>query len=156
VNGGSESQVRKADTVSAAVLVLAGLYLAVRASDLPFGSLRSPGPGFFPFSLSVLLVALAGLLLVRSRFGVRDASVARLGPEISSVLFAVIAMVVYALTLERIGFPILTCLLMFFLLRVLGRTGWIASIALAVAGTAFVFFLFRQLGAQLPLGPFFM
>ena len=156
MNGGNESQVRKADTVSAAGLVLLGIYLAVRASDLPFGSLRVPGPGFFPLSLSVLLAALAGLLLVRSRFGVRDASVARLGPEISSVVYAVIAMVVYTLTLERIGFPILTCLLMFFLLRVLGRVGWILSIVLAAAGTAFVFVLFRQLGAQLPLGPFFM
>jgi putative tricarboxylic transport membrane protein len=153
---GKESQIRKADSVSAGALALLGLYLVVRASNLPFGSLGQPGPGFFPLSLSVLLVVLASVLSIRSRFGIADNSIARFGSHASHVLLAGAAMVLYVAGLEQFGFPLLTSALLLFLLRGLGRVSWWASATLAATGTAIAFFLFRWLGAQLPLGIFFM
>ena len=135
----------------ASLLALLALHVLYISSGLTFGSISQPGPGFFPISLSVLLLALATALFVKSGF-LSDASKIRFQGRVDHVGVAAMAMVTYGGLLEWIGFPILTALLLLLMFRAIGRVSWPASTALALGGTAAVFILFRILGVMLPVG----
>ena len=82
-----------------AVLGLATLWLS---RDYPLGTLNRMGPGYFPRMLGIGMVALGLLIAAR---GVRDLTDAKsLGLNINrSVLLIPAAMVVFGLSVERIG-----------------------------------------------------
>ena len=120
-------------------------------THLRLGTLRSPGPGFFPFWGGLLLGALALILLVRSlRLRERFGSVAIPWPALLLVLGALLG---YLLFLETVGFVIVTFLFLLVLFR-FGKTGWIKSGGWAVIATTVAYVLFRfWLQVQLPRGP---
>ena len=60
----------------------------------------------------------------------------------------------YAWLLPRCGFIICTVALLALTLRVLGRVGWIGTVASSVIGAAACYFMFTRLGLPLPAGWF--
>jgi len=121
-------------------------------TKLKLGTLRQPGPGFFPFWGGLLLGAFALILLARSLKSRQwRMSEAIPWPALILVLGALLG---YLLFLETLGFVIVTFL---FLLALFcfAEIGWIRQIAWSVIATSIVYALFKfWLKVQLPSGLF--
>jgi putative tricarboxylic transport membrane protein len=148
---GTEFEIHRADTWCAGLLALLALHILYMSSDLAFGTISRPGPGLFPISLSVLLLAFAAILFVKSGFR-SDVSRIRFQGRVAYVCLSALAITAYGGLLEWIGFPIITTLLLLLMFRVVSEFSWSASAVLAMGGTAAVFILFRLLGVILPVG----
>ncbi|MGH6946567.1 MAG: tripartite tricarboxylate transporter TctB family protein [Kiloniellales bacterium] len=140
------------DRLSGWVLLALGLYLAVEGSDLTFGSLRRPGPGFFPLCLAVLLVGLSATILVRAYVRVDAAGVVSFAKGARDVVLTVAGLLLFAAALERVGYVPCTLLVMTLLFRAVGHLRWRVAAGAAAAGTATTYVLFTQLGVPLPQG----
>jgi putative tricarboxylic transport membrane protein len=119
---------------------------------LKLGTLRQPGPGFFPFWGAVLLGTLSLILLVRS---LRSRERLNFGAlRWPALVLILAALLIYLLFLEALGFVIVTFCFLLLLFR-FGETGWIKSAASSVVATSLAYALFRLwLQVQLPRGWF--
>jgi putative tricarboxylic transport membrane protein len=143
------------DALSGLFLFLVAVFAGLAAWDLPFGTLRSPGAGFFPKSLAVLTGGLAALLATR---GLREAApdIRALWPERGGVLRVagmLAALLGYLVLLEPLGYLLTTAALFLVLLRWAGRSSWPTTVCVAVlaAGGSYVLFA-RWLMVSLPAG----
>jgi putative tricarboxylic transport membrane protein len=119
-------------------------------TQLKLGSLRQPGPGFFPFWGGLALGILSLILLARSlKSRERLGSIVIPWPALLLVLGALLA---YLLFLETLGFVTVTFLFLLLLFR-FGKTGWIKSGGWALIATSVVYLVFKfWLQVQLPRG----
>jgi len=145
----------RADAVGgAALLVLAGLAW-VAGRGLPLGALSRPGAGFFPRTLTLLLAALALVLLVRG--------LARPGADFTEpwtdrsarrrLLLMAGALVFYVAAVGTLGYLVTTAALFVVMVRWVGGRGWaqaLVAAALCSAGSWYVFG--RLLRVNLPAG----
>ena len=142
---------------SVILFVLSG-YIVVESLKLKYYTPLGPGPGFFPFWLSLCLAALAIVMFYQATFRSSDPRPAdfvdsRLGYFRA---FAMCAAWVWAVAmLERLGFR-LTMLVFFpFLLLTLGRVKWYLVIVISLLGSIVAFYVFSiALSVPLPAGPF--
>ncbi|MEU4395552.1 tripartite tricarboxylate transporter TctB family protein [Kribbella sp. NPDC023855] len=123
---------------------LAGLVLSAR---LGLGKLTAPGPGLWPFAISVVITVLSVALALTGRHGTDTEKFSR-----SSVTtaIAVSTLVLLALALPVIGFEIPSLLLTFVWLRFLGKESWRSSIVISVC-TVVAFYLLFVLALKIPL-----
>jgi putative tricarboxylic transport membrane protein len=140
---------------------LAFLALSVRALvhslEFPLNDSLGPGPGFFPFWLSLIGGGLAIVLLVQVTWaGVEAAAGGSLIPDrpaasrVGRVLVSLVGVVVL---LTPLGFRLTALLFIGYVLIALGvRTWWLIAV-LAVAGSFGVFHVFYHwLTVPLPVG----
>lgn len=107
--------------------------LAIRESlDLGLGTLRSPGPGLWPFYCAVVLVAFSGLSLLSPEDDDRGKAKLRL----RLVVIAVLSLVVYLLAFSTLGMLVPTFLVLLFWLKLLAAESWKFSLTTALVGTA--------------------
>lgn len=126
--------------VVAALVVLAlGLGAAYLAYGYGLGSLRRPGPGLWPFTVSVLIVFLAVVLLVVGRT-LDDAE--KFTRSSLLVLIGGATFLGLGLLLPVVGFEIPAILLGIVWLRFLGGESWRSTIVISVATTAAFYVLF--------------
>jgi putative tricarboxylic transport membrane protein len=126
--------------VVAALVVLAlGLGAAWLSYGYGLGSRRRPGPGLWPFVVSVLIVVLAVVLLVVGR-DLDDAE--KFTRASLLVLVGAATFVGLGLLLPTIGFEIPAVLLGIVWLRFLGGESWRSTIVISLATTAAFYLLF--------------
>ena len=126
--------------VVAALVVLAiGIGGAYLAYGYGLGSLRRPGPGLWPFAVSVLIALLAIMLLVVGRH-LDDAE--KFTRASLLVLAGGATFVGLGLLLPTLGFEIPAILLGIVWLRFLGGESWRSTIVISVATTAAFYVLF--------------
>ncbi len=134
------------------LFLLIGIFVLVLSIRLPMGSWTQPGPGVFPFILSLLLSLIGIALLLSSRPGAglnwREVSSGQLTP------WAIIGLTaLFILAFDRLGFVSASGLYLFVLLFLVSRFSAARSAALAVGITAAGWFLFvKILALQLPTG----
>ncbi len=131
------------------VLFSFGLVICAQSFAYPFGSLRSPGAGFFPLFFSLLLMTLAMAIVVHT-FIQKSGKVSAVSffPEKGSsqrVLCGILSLLAFRYILPRIGLAPTTFLFVFFLGRYLAHYGWKANGALAVTAAALSYFIFQFL-----------
>ncbi|MFC4120113.1 tripartite tricarboxylate transporter TctB family protein [Nonomuraea zeae] len=134
--------------VAAAVVALAAGAAGVLGSlALGLGRLTQPGPGLWPFAISVVIVVLSATLVVTGR-GLEDTE--RFSKSSLLTAIAVVTLVALAALLPLIGFEIPSLLLVFVWLRWLGRESWRSSIVISIVTVAAFYVLFVVL-LQIPL-----
>ncbi len=136
-----------------AIVVAAGLAIALVAATYPLGSLLRPGPGFFPMVVAVLL-ALLGLGVLGEAFAARRAAAPPQQPfPWRAVLCTCAAVLAFAFTVERIGFVPAACLLIAITAFAEPERSWprLALVALFIAAFGSIVFIW---GLGLPLNPF--
>jgi hypothetical protein len=144
-------------TGAIAQLVLGALTAAL-SLQLPLGTLRLPGSGFFPLALGVLLVLLAAgqlarVLLARRTLAAAPAKPAAPGGAARRVLLFMAVVAVTTAALQAVGYVASSFLLMLGLLKVLGvRWGVAALIAALSAAGAHLLFV-QWLKIPMPPGP---
>lgn len=141
--------------VGAAMLVI-GVVLLIQTFRIPGEGFDPQGPRFFPLCVVVAWLLLSVIYLanhiskiIRTGQGETAEKFARMVP--ATVL--VIALVVYALVLDSVGYLIATALFFVAAARVLGSRNWARDITVGVLLSAVVYFSFTQaLGVRLPEG----
>ena len=144
------------DAVAASVLLVFAVVAAVESVRLlPLGVLRNPGPGFYPWWVSLTLCALALVLLAQSLRARRAPSPAGGRGQGLKVIGVLAVLAVYALVLDAVGYPLATFAVVLFMLRVTEPHRWPVALGIAVlaAGGSYVLFAV-WLAVPLPAGPF--
>ena len=134
----------------AAVCVLLALFgfFAFESLRLSLRDALGPGPGFFPFWLSLAGIALGLVLLVQLH---RQSESESLTFELRPVALVVGGLVVATALLEVLGFRIAMLLFLVYLLVALGARNWLAIGLVALGGSFGVFHVFTGLlKVQLP------
>src|SRR4029079_13986579 len=134
---------RAADLTVAAMLIAGGLLALGDALRLGIGwGTDGPRSGFFPFWLSVGLLACAGIVLVpawRRAPGAAFVTRAQLGPVLT-VLWPATTMV---LLTQLIGLYVAAGFYLGFYMRRVGHHGWRAVLALSLAVPVILFMVFE-------------
>jgi hypothetical protein len=133
--------------VGALVGIVLGVCGAVLAAGYGLGSLHEPGPGLWPFVVSVLIAGLSVILLVVGRGLTDSESFTR-----SSILPVVgaITFVAFGLLMPLTGFEIPAVLLCVVWLKFLGGESWRNTVVITVVTVAVFYFLFLY-GLRIPL-----
>jgi putative tricarboxylic transport membrane protein len=146
--------IRTADLVTASVLMLVGaivLYDALRLG-IGWGS-DGPKSGFFPFWLSVLMLAACAVIVLQALRQARRAPFvtrAQLVP-VMKVLWPATAMVVL---MQFVGMYVASAVYIGFYMRWIGRHSWPAVIGLAVGIPIATFLIFEKwFLVPMPKGP---
>lgn len=144
------SLISQPDRVSGFSLALVAVLALSQAIHLPFGSVQAPDAGFFPVTLSVLLLLFA-LAVIANSF-VR----AQQQPEFTSrswyMLAAAFGFIIYAVVVDKVGFVLTTSIILLLLMRAVGGISWVRALAIAVSGVVLSYLLFIELGVPLPRG----
>jgi putative tricarboxylic transport membrane protein len=144
--------------VTATVLLVLSALVGIESLKLKYYTPLGPGPGFFPFWLSLGLAALAVAMFCQATFrpaeprpeGFRGS---RLGYLRALAMCAAWAWAVAML--ERLGFRLTMAVFFPFLLLALGRVRWHLVVAVSLIGSLAVYYVFTQaLSVPLPIGPF--
>lgn len=140
---------------SAAMMLIAAL-LIWQALNLRYYTPLGPGPGFFPFWLSIVLAILSAVMIWQATFGRPEAIPPGFYPDhrgyfrICAVLGALIGMIIL---MKALGFVLSMLLFYVFLLRALGHQSLLMTAIIAVAGSFGVYYIFANvLGVPLPIG----
>jgi hypothetical protein len=134
-------------TVGALVGIAIGVGGAVLAYGYGLGSLREPGPGLWPFVVSVLIAGLSLILLVVGR-GLTDSEAFTTSSALPVI--GVVTFVAFGLLMPVTGFEIPALVLCVTWLRFLGGESWRNTIVISVLTTAAFYFLFLY-GLRIPL-----
>ena len=155
---------RRRDLGAAAVLLAFGLFALTQALGLRFGSIVTPGPGFLPLCLAAAfsLVSL-GLFVTALGTPPGDASQPAAGADVGrfkgvtgsvKVVGTLGALLVYALVLEPLGFPLATFGLLLFFFTALQRQRWLVALGGSLVTSLATYVVFKLwLGVNLPPGP---
>lgn len=133
--------------VGAAVTLAIGVVGAVLAYGYGLGSLREPGPGLWPFIVSIAIAALSAVLLLVCRRMTDSEAFTR-----SSIqpLIGIVTFLGLALLMPVIGFELPALALCVIWLRFLGGETWRSTILTSLLTTAAFYLLFLY-GLRIPL-----
>lgn len=144
------------DVASGTFWLLVGAFVTWSGWDLELGSVHDPGSGFMLFWVGLIMIGFSLAVVapaLRSAAGPEEPLWA--GARWSRVAFVLVALVVYAWLLPRLGFILTTMLVMLFLFKVVEPQRWWIAVAGAIASAMVAYVVFKVwLGAQLPAGLF--
>ncbi|MFI5506426.1 tripartite tricarboxylate transporter TctB family protein [Mycobacterium sp. NPDC051804] len=131
----------------AVVGIAIGIGGAVLSAGYGLGSLREPGPGLWPFVVSVLIAAMSAVLVVVGRSLTDAEAFTR-----SSVLpiVGVITFIAFGVLMPVTGFEIPALALCVIWLKFLGGESWRNTVVISVVTVATFYFLFLY-GLRIPL-----
>ena len=143
-------QVRR-DHVAGGAFVIAGVLVLAASTDLPFGTLASPGAGMLPTLVVVLMLALAASLLLDAGASPPIADIDWADAMHALRVAAVTAATVAVYTV--LGFIPSIVLLLFVLTFLLERKPFLHAAAFSIGATGMAYLLFATLlNAPLPRG----
>jgi putative tricarboxylic transport membrane protein len=128
-----------------AVLLVVFAFFAFESLRLSLRDALGPGPGFFPFWLSVAGGALGLILLAQTARGAVDLETQALKFELRPVALVLAGLVLATALLEVFGFRIAMLLMLPYLLVVLGVRNWLSIVLFTLAGSLGVYHLFSGL-----------
>ncbi|MCL5024046.1 MAG: tripartite tricarboxylate transporter TctB family protein [Nitrospirae bacterium] len=166
----------KLNLISAIVFLLVSMWVALESKGLGMGTLSEPGPGFYPFGISVLLLVFSLLLIIQSLIklflkndqeqeeqkegekivfseGLQDAGFGFEKDKIKRVGGAALLLLVGSLLLDTLGFVLCMFLVVFVLVKIIERESLRFSTIIALCASVLPYVIFDKLvGMQLPQG----
>jgi putative tricarboxylic transport membrane protein len=148
------------DFISSLVWVVIGLIFCVGGVRYGVYYAGGPGPGFLAFVGGIILSSLGLAVLISTCLHVKEKrdEVEKFFPEEDSfkkVFLTIMALCLYALLFEYLGFLFTTFLIMFFLLRFIDPLKW-STVWITAILTATIFYIAFQvvIGIPFPRGIF--
>jgi putative tricarboxylic transport membrane protein len=134
------------------VFLLVSLWICWEAMQVPFGSFRMPGAGFFPLLLGVSLGLLSLILLAMNLYG-GPSDVAQVTPSRPEVLYLIGAMFASVWLFEPAGYLLTMALFLGVTMKLLAKTRVIVAVIIALTGSVASYLLFNHvLMIALPSG----
>jgi putative tricarboxylic transport membrane protein len=145
---------KKREIFSSLGWVLFGLMISYGAVSLGLGSFRRPGPGLFHFIIGIAILLLSSCQIIAQ---LRKTSVSRdslpQSDGLKKIIYAMMSLIFYAITLEYLGFLVCTVIFFMLLLRIVGQRRWGYTIVTSVTVSALTYIVFRiWLNVNLPMG----
>jgi len=140
------------------VIFLFGAVTAVLSLRMPIGTFRIAGTGMFPLFLGILLMILSVAFILKIFFQGKAAEVKKEpSPESSESPLQMIlflgTMALATLFFNKLGYPLVSFLLMLSLLRILGIKRWGLNILISVVTAVGSYLLFvKWLDIPMPKG----
>jgi len=128
-----------------AVLLVVFAFFAFESLRLSLRDALGPGPGFFPFWLSVAGAGLGLWLLVQLPRGRLEFESQILKFEFRPVMLVLVGLIVASAALDWLGFRLAMLGLLVYLLLILGARNWLAIAVFSLAGSFGVYHLFSAL-----------
>jgi len=146
----------KADRISGSFWLIFALIVIIESYRLGLGTLHRPGPGFVFFWAGIFLGILSLVTVFRawgSRKG-EEPEMLTLGKQNTmKIVLVLISVFLYAIFMEKLGFILVTLLLLIFLLLFIEKKSWLYSTLVSIAMTASAYLIFEVwLKSQLPKG----
>lgn len=123
------------------LLVAAGVSAVIGSWQLSLGELNSPGPGLWPFIVSVAATMAAVALMLFPDAAVPEAWTRRT----AAIAGGVGSLCVFVVLFEAIGFLVPAFLMLMLWLRAFGREPWRWTVPLAVGGAVVLHVVFAGL-----------
>ena len=148
---------KRDEIIVGVVIFLFGAITALLSLRMPIGTFRAAGTGMFPLILGILLMILSGVFILKIFFQgregqVKKASIESSGSPMQLILFLG-TMVLATLFFNRLGYLLVSFLLMLGLLRILGMKRWGLNILISVVAAVGSYFLFvKWLDIPMPKG----
>jgi putative tricarboxylic transport membrane protein len=136
------------------------ILICIGSLRLSLGSFQNPGPGFFPFVAGLVLGVLAIAVYFQARRGAASAKETNQplwtnSSGVKKVVLTTIALLVYAISVNYMGFLISTFIFFIFLLRTIEPQRWSLVILESLLASGISYCIFEiWLQAQLPRGFF--
>jgi putative tricarboxylic transport membrane protein len=128
-----------------AVLLAVFAFFAFESLRLSLRDALGPGPGFFPFWLSLIGGCLVFFLFLQLSRGRVEFETPTLKFELRPVTLVLAGLIVATALLEAVGFRLAMLVLLPYLLFVLGVRNWLAMGVFSLAGSFGVYHLFSGL-----------
>ena len=147
---------RQKDWVSALFWILVAISICFGSVRLDLGELHKPGPGFFSFVAGAILGILSLIVFVQSFKSVPgdEKKPFWLNPQRRiKMVCLVLALILYAIGMNYVGFFLSTLLFLGFLLKSIDPQRWSVVLAVSVLATVISYGIFHYwLDVQLPTG----
>ena len=146
---------QKREKITLIFWLFLSLFICIESLRLGVGSLRSPGPGFLTFGVSLFIILSVCLLFLKNTERKFAGNVAPLfkGKKIRDVIYTFIALFAYALLLNRLGFFLCTLFFVGFSLKMIKPQSWRIVLVMSIGVAIFSYLLFDVwLTIQLPKG----
>jgi putative tricarboxylic transport membrane protein len=149
-------KIRHRELLISMIWLAISIAICIGSVRLDLGRLSVPGPGFFSFLCGAVMGIMALVIFVQA---IRSQSDDLAKPIISNprgflkMTYGFIALVLYAVVMEYIGFALSTVLFMGFFLRVVVAQKWRVVFACSIIPTICAYLIFKSwLDVQLPGG----
>ena len=147
----------KTDQFNGVLFLIISILICFGSIGFPYGNVHNPGPGFLPFWLGVVLGLLSIILLIRTSLQRKETRLFRqvLTEKIrwGKVLITVVALILYGVLMEYVGFLLLTFLFMACLMRFVDPQSWKRVIGWALVGSVGSYLIFEVwMKLRLPKG----
>jgi len=143
------------ETLFAGLVLAAGVVYEVTAWQMPRGRIGYPGPGYFPLIVGAILILTGAACLIQAlviRPSVAEAP-APASRQTGRIWLLVSFLVLYAITVQPVGFPIALTLFLVASIWVFGYRKWLRALGIATALTVVSYLTFvLWLKVPLPLG----
>ncbi len=145
------------ESLFAGLVLAVGVVYEVTAWRMPRGRVGYPGPGFFPVIVGAVLILTALACLVQALGARRTGDAEAPAPasrQTGKIWLLVGFLILYAITVQPVGFPIALMLFMVAAIWVFGYRKWLPAVGIAAALTVISYLTFvLWLKVPLPLGP---
>ncbi len=149
----------KADRVSGLFWLIFSAFVSYASYKLGLGSLHQPGPGFLFFWTGIVTAVLSVIVVLMSlrkpsSEGAQEPVFGKGGKgHVTKIVLVLLALLLYALLMEPLGFLIVTLLFFLFLLGVVEKKRWFFAVMASLIVTAVSYLVFETgLQSQLPKG----
>ena len=149
---------KRDEAIVGVIIFIFGGITVLLSLKMPIGTFRMAGTGLFPLGLGILLMILSGIFVLKIFYQGMAAKIKKEpSPESSESPIQLIlflgAMVLATLFFNRLGYPLISFLLMLALLRILGIKRWGLNILISVVTAVGSYFLFvKWLDIPMPKG----
>ena len=146
---------QRVNQVFAFLWVVVGVVVVIQARDLEYVAEYGPGPGFLPHWLGVGFILLGLALLAQVTFSRQEKEALSLPSKHAAwqMFLVMLGFFGFVLLGEKVGFLLCIGLLFLFLLAVVERKGWKASLVISIVNTLAFWAIFEVgLTLRLPAG----
>jgi putative tricarboxylic transport membrane protein len=152
----------KKEQISSIFLLLFSIFICFFSYKLSIGSINSPGAGFFPFYLGIILGLLSINNFTKAIKAIAHTKIAietikTLDTDINwkNIIFTVVVLFSYPLLLDILGFSVSTFLFIALFLRFIEPQRWLVVLGMGGAVAIVFYFVFQYwLKIQFPSGIF--
>jgi hypothetical protein len=137
---------REKDRISALFWVVVAIGICFGSVRLSLGGLHKPGPGFFPFLVGSILGILSFLIFLQSFKALPGDEKRAFWPNPKRSLkmtYILIALILYALGMDYLGFLFSTLLFLGFLLKAIEPQRWSVVLSGSILGTILFYGVFK-------------
>jgi len=147
---------RERDRMSTLILLVVAISICFGSVRLSLGSFHKPGPGFFSFLAGAILGSLSLIVFLKSFKGLPGEEKKAFWPNPRRTLkitYVLIALILYIIGMEYLGFFFSTLLFLGFLLRGIEPQRWLVVFVWSILGSIISYGIFKHwLGIPLPGG----